>query len=152
MTLPGGEKVKMAKILVVDDDPDFVEVTRMILTSNGYEVISAYNSQEALQRMHEDKPDLILLDIMMTHILDGLTVTREMMSDPELERVPVIVVSAITSSPHIGKFPTDEYLPVEDWISKPVQPEELLKKVKLYLRRFKRNLEGQKKTVEPACS
>ncbi|MGQ9610225.1 MAG: response regulator [bacterium] len=128
----------MAKILVVDDDPDFVEITRLILESNNYEVISAHNSADALDKMHKEKPDLVLLDIMMTQILDGLTVPREMLTDPDLERVPIIVVSSITSSPHIGEFPTDEYLAVDDWISKPVQPEVLLEKVKRYLKRFRR--------------
>lgn len=128
----------MAKILVVDDDPDFVEITRLILESNNYEVISAHDSADALAKMHQEKPDLVLLDIMMTQILDGLVVPREMLSDPDLERVPIIVVSSITSSPHIGEFPTDEYLAVDDWISKPVQPEILLEKVKRYLKRYRR--------------
>ncbi len=128
----------MAKILVVDDDPDFVEITRLILESNNYEVISAHDSADALDKMHQEKPDLVLLDIMMTQILDGLTVPREMLTDPDLERIPIIVVSSITSSPHIGEFPTDEYLAVDDWISKPVQPGILLEKVKRYLKRFQR--------------
>ncbi len=128
----------MSKILIVDDDPDFVEITRLILESNNYEVVSASDSSEALEKMHQEKPDLVLLDIMMTQVLDGLNVPREMLIDPDLERVPIIVVSCITSSPHIGEFPTDEYLAVDDWISKPVQPEVLLDKVKRYLKRYKR--------------
>ncbi len=128
----------VSKILIVDDDPDFVEITRLILESNNYEVVSASDSSEALEKMHQEKPDLVLLDIMMTQVLDGLNVPREMLIDPDLERVPIIVVSCITSSPHIGEFPTDEYLAVDDWISKPVQPEVLLDKVKRYLKRYKR--------------
>lgn len=128
----------MAKILVVDDDPDFIEVTRLILEANNYEVIDAHDSTDALQKMRQEKPDLVLLDIMMTQVLDGLTIPREILSNPSLERVPIIVVSSITSSPHLGKFPTNEYLAIDDWISKPVQPGILLDKVELYLKRYHR--------------
>lgn len=120
----------MAKILVVDDDPDFVEVTRMVLEANGYEVASAADGEEALARMRQEKPDLVLLDIMMAHILEGLEVSKEMQADAELRRIPIIMVSSITDSPHAGEFPTDEYIPMDAWISKPVQPADLLETVK----------------------
>ena len=126
----------MAKILVVDDDPDFVEVTRIILESNGYDVISASDGDEAIEKMKSDTPDLVLLDIMMSQPLDGVEVSRKMLEDSTLRRVPIIVVSSITDSPHLAEFPTDEYLPMDDWITKPAQPEDLLAKVKKYLERF----------------
>lgn len=128
----------MAKILVVDDDPDFVEIISTVLEANNYEVISATDGKEALSRMREDNPDLVLLDIMMTQPLDGVEVSREMLSDANLKKIPVIVVSSITESPHVGEFPTDEYLPIDDWLVKPVQPAVLLEKVKLYLERYQR--------------
>ena len=124
----------MAKILVVDDDPDFVEATRMVLEANGYEVASATDGKEALAKMRQEKPDLVLLDIMMAHILEGLEVSKEMQADVELRRVPIIMVSSITDSPHAGEFPTDEYLPIDAWLSKPVQPANLLETVKRCLR------------------
>jgi len=124
----------VAKILVVDDDPDFVEVTRMVLEANGYEVASAADGKEALARMCQEKPDLVLLDIMMAHILEGLEVSKEMQAEAELRRIPIIMVSSITDSPHAGEFPTDEYIPMDAWISKPVQPADLLEKVKRCLR------------------
>ena len=124
----------MAKILVVDDDPDFVEITRIILEAHDYQVISAPNGEQALAKMRQDKPDLVLLDVMMSHVLDGLEVSKEMQADVELRKIPIIVVSSITDSPHAGMFPTDEYLPIDVWISKPVQPDDLLKKVEQCLR------------------
>jgi CheY-like chemotaxis protein len=124
----------MAEILVVDDDPDFVEVTRIILEANGYEVASAADGKEALARMRQARPDLVLLDVMMAHVLEGLEVSKEMQADTQLEKIPIIMVSSITESPHAGEFPTDEYLPVDDWISKPVQPADLLEKIKRCLR------------------
>jgi CheY-like chemotaxis protein len=120
----------MAEILVVDDDPDFVEVTKIVLEANGYEVSSAADGKEALARMRQARPDLVLLDVMMAHVLEGLEVSKEMQADTRLAKIPIIMVSSITESPHAGEFPTDEYLPVDDWISKPVQPADLLEKIK----------------------
>lgn len=119
----------MAKIMVVDDDPDFVEIMRITLMANDYEVITATNGQQALIKMRENKPDLVLLDVMMSYVLDGLDVNQEMANDPALKHIPVIMVSSLTNTQHADMFPTDMYTPIEHWISKPVQPEELLEKV-----------------------
>ena len=127
----------MAKILVVDDDPDFVEITRIVLESNGYDVISASDGDEAIEQMKKESPDLVLLDIMMSQPLDGVEVSRKILDDEELRGIPIIVVSSITDSPHLAEFPSDEYLPIDDWISKPAEPKVLLEKVKKYLDRFK---------------
>lgn len=123
----------MAHILVVEDDPDFVEVTRLVLESNGYEVSSASDGKEALEVMRQSKPDLVLLDMMMADVLDGLGVTQAMHDDPELSGIPVIVVSAMLGGPFAGQFPTDEYLHVSDWLNKPVEPKLLLDKIEHYL-------------------
>ena len=119
----------MAKILVVDDDPDFVEITRLILKAKGYEVESAPNGDKALQMMRQSPPDLVLLDVMMSSILDGVHVVNAMREDTMLRHIPVIMVSSIASSPAAEMFPTDEYIPIDMWISKPVQPEDLVRKV-----------------------
>jgi CheY-like chemotaxis protein len=124
----------MARILVVDDDPDFVEITRTILESKGYEVASAANGAQALKSMRQDLPDLVLLDVMMSTVLDGLNLSHVMSEDPELCSVPVVMVSSITDSPSAGMFPTDEYIPIDAWISKPVQPDDLLSKVAQYIK------------------
>jgi len=123
----------VAKILVIDDDPEFVEITRMILESNGYEVASASNGDQALQAMRQDKPDLVLLDVMMSTVLDGLHVCHEIKADPDLEDIPVFMVSCIITSPHASLFPTDEYIPIDAWISKPMDPSDLLEKIRKHL-------------------
>lgn len=119
----------MAKVLVVDDDPDFVKVTAKILEKAGYEVASASNGAKALQMMRSDPPDVVLLDIMMAYILDGLDVSREMAADPALKDVPVIMVTSLTGVKGSGLFPTDEYVPVDEWLSKPVEADVLLRRV-----------------------
>lgn len=119
----------MAKVLVVDDDPDFVKVTSKVLEKAGHTVLSAANGVKALQAMRRDRPDVVLLDIMMSYILDGLDVSREMAEDPNLKDLPVIMVTSLTGVKGSGVFPTDEYVPVDEWLSKPVDPDTLLKRV-----------------------
>jgi CheY-like chemotaxis protein len=119
----------VGKILVVDDDPDFVEYTRIVLESQGYEVRTAATAELALRMMHQDKPDLALLDVMMSYVLDGLNLTRQIRDDPELRDLPIIMISAIVSREEAGVFPTDEYLAVDAFMTKPVDPANLIKQV-----------------------
>jgi twitching motility two-component system response regulator PilH len=124
----------MPKVLVVDDDPDFVEITRTILESRGYDVNTAANGDQALQSMRADLPDVVLRDVMMSTVLDGLNLSHVMSEDPGLSKVPVVMVSSIADSPSAGMFPTDEYIPIDAWISKPVQPDDLLNKVAQFIK------------------
>ena len=120
----------MTTILVVDDDPDFCEITRLILGSEGYEIETASDGDMALRMIREAPPDLVLLDVMMAGILDGVHVAHTIGEDRDLSHIPVIMVSSITSSPMAEMFPTDEYIPIDAWVSKPAQPTDLLEKVR----------------------
>ncbi len=119
----------MKRVFVVDDDPDFVEITRTILEANGYQVHTASNGAQALVAMREAEPDLVLLDVMMSSVLDGVNLSHAMHADPLLRKVPIVMISSIAESPSAGLFPTDEYIPIDAWITKPVQPGDSLKKV-----------------------
>lgn len=123
----------MATVLIVDDDPDFVRVTTRVLKSGGYEVTSAPNGAKALAAMRKARPDVVLLDIMMSYVLDGLDVSREMANDPALKDIPVLMVTSLTGVKGSGVFPTDEYVPVDEWLTKPVDPDTLLGRVRAAL-------------------
>ena len=123
----------MAKILVVDDDPDFVLNSRSILEAEGYEVIDACNGSQALPLMRRERPDLILLDVMMSTTLEGLEVCREVRSDPDLQDVPIIMISSIASSEYASEFPEDELIPIDTWMPKPVEPVSLLKAIRRFV-------------------
>jgi CheY-like chemotaxis protein len=123
------EEERMAKVLVVDDDPDFVKVTSKILEKAGHTVVSAANGAKALRAMRQDAPDVVLLDIMMSYILDGLDVSREMAGDPALEGIPVIMVTSLTGVKETAMFPSDEYIPAAEWLSKPVDPDTLVSRI-----------------------
>jgi|SRR5690554_5343281 len=116
----------MSKVLVVDDDPDFCEITRLILSKRGYEVETASNGDMALRMMREERPAVMVLDVMMAGVLDGVSVAHAMADEPDLCKVPIVMVSSIASSQSADMFPTDDYIPIDAWISKPVQPDELI--------------------------
>ena len=128
----------MERILVIDDDPIFVKATTAILESHGYQVDGAPNRDEGLAKMREQKPDLVLLDVMMDWILDGVSISREMMAEKELRRIPIIMVTSILDSEYRGSFPQDEYLHIDSWLDKPCPPDKLISEVQKTLERHKR--------------
>jgi CheY-like chemotaxis protein len=117
------------KIVVIDDDTDFLEYIRIVLESHGYHVRTAASTETGLTLMREDKPDLVLLDVMVSFVLDGLHVMRHFRDDPQLKDVPVIMVSAIVSRDEAGLLPTNERMPVDAFMTKPIDPSDLLEQV-----------------------
>lgn len=105
----------------------------MVLEGAGYQVISAADGEQGLRAMRQEQPDLVILDVMMSGILDGLNATMQMRAERGLKRTPILMISSITSSDYAAMFPTDEYIPVETFLSKPVGPDRLLDEVKRLL-------------------
>ncbi len=124
----------MAKILVVDDDRDFIKITRTILETQKHQIITASNGEEGLKVMRREKPDLVILDVMMSYILDGLDVRRQMVSDKDLKDIPVIMATSLTGERVQSSLPSDQYVPDSQWIHKPIDPDKLLEMVKKSLR------------------
>lgn len=124
----------MATILIVDDDPDFVEATKLILKEEGYQIQSAGGGKEGFQIAQEIKPDLIILDVMMDSVLDGVSITRKLHDHTITRDIPIIMVTSIANTDYAELFPTDEYIHIEAFLSKPVDPDLLLKKVRRNLR------------------
>ncbi|GAG57355.1 unnamed protein product [marine sediment metagenome] len=81
---------KIAKILIIDDDPNFVEATKAILKNKSYEVVAAYDKNEGMEKINSERPDLILLDIMMEKLDDGFNICYKLKHDPELKKIPVL--------------------------------------------------------------
>jgi chemosensory pili system protein ChpA (sensor histidine kinase/response regulator) len=134
--VPRGAASRNALVLIVDDDPDFVRITTRILETHGYDTVAASSGAEALKVLHylrERRPDLVLLDIMMDYVTDGLDLGRRMQRDPNLRGVPVVMVTSVTgvSGQQISR--RDERLQARRWLTKPVSPEELLNTVESVL-------------------
>ena len=127
------------KILVIDDDPDLVEVIRLILEASGYQVFSAINGAQGLQQVKEITPDLIILDVMMDYTTEGFQVSLALRSpEPESEYaayrdIPILMLTAIHSTTPLRFSPEEDYLPVDDFVEKPLEPDDLIKKVEALL-------------------
>ena len=124
----------MAKILIVDDDPDFCETTRLVLESAGYQVVTAADGQEGLRKVAEEKPDLVILDIIMETVLEGLHVSEQLANDPDSRQIPILMVTSIANTDYAALFPTDEYIHIDGFISKPISSANLLNRVAALLR------------------
>jgi len=119
------------RILLTDDDPDIVEALRTVLEASGFEVDTAPNGQECLRKLRARKPDLLILDVMMTTETEGFHVAYEIRHDPKLRDLPVLMLTAIEQKTGFKFSPAndEDYLPVEQFVTKPIEPEELLKRV-----------------------
>jgi len=113
-------------VLVIDDDPDFSEVVRIALQSDGFRVLTAADGEQGLALMRELKPDLVFLDIIMVVPTEGVYVSEVMAEDPELRTVPLVIVSSIIDSPYAAQFPQDRYLHTKMFLNKPVSIPRLL--------------------------
>jgi two-component system alkaline phosphatase synthesis response regulator PhoP len=118
------------KILLVDDDVDFVEATKLILESKSYDVTVAYDGQEGLKRVKTEEPNLIILDVMMPEI-DGYEVCAKLKADPKYEHIPVLLLTAVGESIPKTKYTKEMGMRTEadDYIPKPVEPMELVERV-----------------------
>lgn len=127
---------RKARILLVDDDADFVESTKTVLESKPYEVIVAVNGDEGLRKAKEENPDLIILDIIMP-VEDGFMAAEQLKKDPKLAKIPVLMLTSYstkgagTSIPRSGGYE----LEAEDYIDKPVSPKDLLAVVEKHLKK-----------------
>ncbi|MCJ7700835.1 MAG: response regulator [Anaerolineales bacterium] len=119
----------MAKILIVDDDPDFLNATSIILKKEGHTTIHAKNGNEGYQRAKRDQPDLIILDVMMDSVLDGVSMSQQVYEDDSIQDIPILMVTSIANTDYAELFPTDEYIHIRAFMSKPIDPARLIKQV-----------------------
>jgi len=126
---------KRPKILLVDDDIDFVEIAKRALERDQYEVVAAYSGTEGKEAAEREMPDLIILDAMMESLTEGFHVAHELRSHPKLKSVPIIMLTAINVQ---GDYPwrldkDEQWLPVDRFLDKPVEPDRLRAEVKAVL-------------------
>lgn len=128
------------KILIIDDDDDLVLAMRLPLEAAGYRVARAANGEEGLQKVKEVKPDLIILDVMMDTTTAGFQVSLALRSpDPNSEfaayrKIPILMLTAIHQTTPLRFGPDQDYLPVDAFIEKPIEPDKLLQQVRAHLK------------------
>jgi DNA-binding response OmpR family regulator len=118
----------MAKILIVDDDVDFVEAVRVVLKSRGYKVITAYSREEGMTAAENEKPDLMILDVMMDSPDDGFTLAQDLRKQGF--KKPILMLSSVSKVTGMTYDKNSDMVPVDAFEEKPIRPEKLLAKIK----------------------
>ncbi len=124
------------RILIIDDDPDFVEVTKVLFKTRQYEVRSACNPEEGFARLEEEIPDALILDVMMGKGADGFIVARKIRKDPRFDKMPILMMTSMreqTGFDFPGERMHSKFLPVDEYMEKGIDPQVLLKKVEQQL-------------------
>ena len=129
------------KILIVDDDPDFVKTIKMVLLSDGYEVVVANDGKQGLEKVKESRPDLVLLDVMMESLFEGFSFLGTLRTAPEfddIKSVPIIMASSVRADTGSRfSFDDDEDMgdipKPDDYMDKPLKAKELLEKIAKFI-------------------
>jgi DNA-binding response OmpR family regulator len=126
------------RILLVDDDLDFVMATSLVLREAGYDVTTALRGEEGLAKAREGKPDLIILDVIMPD-RDGFSVCGDLKADAELASIPVMMLTSFAARKGETSLAVTQgmMLEAEDYVDKPVRPQELLRRVEALLGRLR---------------
>ncbi len=126
------------KVLVVDDDIDYVESTGAILEANGYEVVAAYDGKEGFDKARSELPQVILVDLMMNTINEGYDLVRNIRSDNRFDQVPLIMISSahqVEAFKNANFVPDEVWFPIDMFLDKPVDKETLLKHMSKMLKK-----------------
>ena len=134
-----GEKTmsEKAKILLVDNDVDFIDLNKAVLENNGFDVVVAYSGTEGIDRVMSENPDLIVLDLMMEKHDSGFTVAKTIKADPIYKHIPILMLTAVGSETgtEFSQQLDGYWMKTDDYASKPLAPEDLLKKINELLAR-----------------
>jgi two-component system alkaline phosphatase synthesis response regulator PhoP len=125
------------RLLIIDDDPDFVDGIKSILVKADYEVDVAHNPDEGLKALQSDPPDLLLLDIMMGRGAEGIMIARKIGKDEKLREIPVLIITGIREQMAFlfpGEPVHPRFVDVDELVEKPVDPDFLLERVDALLK------------------
>ncbi len=138
----------MAKIICIDDDKDILDTCEVVLQGKGHTVVTAINGKEGFEKASAEKPDLIVLDVMMDDATEGFTTAQKFRRAEALKYVPILMLTSVNeTSPQKFGEKDGEFLPVDAFMEKPIKPKEFLAKVGelLALKKEQINVEGRTK-------
>lgn len=118
----------MARILVIDDDADFLVAVQMVLEANGFEMEAATTPEKGISKVLENNPDLVILDVMMPTDYEGFEIARQIREEHKLVDLPILMLTSVHSTKQVPyRFAPDKaYLPVDVFMDKPIEPEQLI--------------------------
>jgi two-component system, OmpR family, response regulator len=134
------------RLIIIDDDPDFVSGIKSILEKAEYKVDAAYNPRDGFQALQAGQYDLLLLDIMMGRGAEGIALARKISKDPKLRGMPILIITSVREQIAFlfpGQAVHPNFVDVDELVEKPVEPQFLLEKVSALLQ------ESQKKKLQP---
>ena len=125
------------KILLVDDDPDFIEINRTVLEADGYQIDEALTTKDAIEKIQSGDYDLLIIDLIMEELDSGFTIAYAVREDDRLKNTPILLLtSAQQKTGFTFHFPGDkEWMKVDDLAAKPLKPAELRERVEKLLNR-----------------
>lgn len=129
-------------ILIIDDDPDFVEITKDILETKQYRVRSALNPDEGFAELKKNIPDLLILDVMMGRGAGGFVLARDIRKESRFDHMPILMLTSMTEQTGFsfpGERINEKFLPVDDYIDKGIEPQVLLEKIEQLLTKKSEN-------------
>ena len=128
------------KILIIDDDVDFVDLNKAVLENSGFEVMTAFSGREGMDKVKFDAPDLILLDLMMEKYDTGFGFSKQIKADPRYSNIPILMISSVAGETGYD-FSQDldgYWMKTDDFLNKPVPPEELVKRINILIEKAKK--------------
>lgn len=126
----------MAKrILIIDDDVDFVDLNKAVLENNGFEVETAFSAREGMDKVQFDAPNLILLDLMLEKHDTGFSFAKSIKADPRYKDIPILMISAVAGETgyDFSQEADGYWMKTDDFVPKPVEPDVLVQKINALL-------------------
>jgi DNA-binding response OmpR family regulator len=129
-----------ATILLIDDDVDFIEMNKAVLEHHGYHVVTAFSAVEGREKVREERPDLIVLDLMMEKHDSGFTLAKDLKRDHRSARIPILMLTSVAEATGYRFSQGDDgyWMKTDEFRDKPISPNELLERVEVLLARASR--------------
>ena len=123
--------VKKPRILLVDDDVDFIDLNKAVLENNGFDVVVAYTGREGLEKVRFERPDAIVLDLMLEKHDTGFAFAKALKADPLCQSIPILMLTAVAGETgyDFSQELDGYWMKTDDYASKPLMPEELIKRL-----------------------
>ena len=130
---------KKPRILLVDDDVDFIDLNKAVLENNGFDVVTAFSGREATDKVRFEQPDLIVLDLMLEKHDTGFAFAKALKANPLHQKIPILMLTAVAGETgyDFSQELDGYWMKTDDYASKPLLPEELIKRVTMLLAKAK---------------
>jgi DNA-binding response OmpR family regulator len=132
---------KKTRILLVDDDVDFIDLNKAVLENHGFDVVVAFSGRDGLDKVKFEQPDVIVLDLMLEKHDTGFTFAKALKADPRYKNIPILMLTAVAGETgyDFSQEMDGYWMKTDDYASKPLLPEELMKRIDDLLKRAQAN-------------